>query len=139
MWTCALLFVGGFAAYLLAVIVEMGWFSEAARAAAPFGVAPVELSPVRVGLALSLFVASHEESWRVRRRSSARCEVGLAWSLALCLAIAGIGFSAVSQSSHAPRQHPLEWWVYFAASAVAIGSHGARARRGQRARKIRFS
>jgi len=62
----------------------------------------------------------------LRAATAARRDVGLAWSLAFCLAIAGIGFFVPSHGFHGPRQHPLEWWVYFAASVLAIASHGAR-------------
>ena len=62
----------------------------------------------------------------LRAAAVARRDVGLAWSLAFCLAIAGLGFFVPSHGFHAPRQHPLEWWVYFAASALAIASHGWR-------------
>ncbi len=54
----------------------------------------------------------------------ARRHVGLAWSLVFSLAIAGVGFWAPrGVGFHGPRQHPMEWWVFFAASLVAVASH----------------
>jgi hypothetical protein len=52
-----------------------------------------------------------------------RTSTCVAWSLAFSLAIAGIGFFVPGHGFHAPRQHPLEWWVYFAASMVALATH----------------
>lgn len=63
---------------------------------------------------------------QLRTAEIARRDVGLAWSLVFSLAIAGVGFFGSSQGSHAPRQHPLEWWLFFAASALAIASHAPR-------------
>ena len=53
----------------------------------------------------------------------ARRDVGLAWSLVFSLAIWGVGFFATGRGSHLPRQHPLEWWLFFAGSVAAIASH----------------
>lgn len=61
---------------------------------------------------------------QLRTSDTARRDVGLAWSLVLSLSIAVVGFFAPIQSFHQwPRQHPLEWWLFFAASAVAVASH----------------
>lgn len=59
---------------------------------------------------------------RLRAAEMARRDVGLAWSLVFSLAIAGVGFFTPGGGFHSPHHHPVEWWVFFAASALAVAS-----------------
>lgn len=59
----------------------------------------------------------------LRAASRARHDGGLAWSVAFSLAICGTSFFVPATGFHSPRHHPLEQWVFFAASVVALASH----------------
>jgi len=63
---------------------------------------------------------------QIDRADAGRSDIGVAWALASSLAVAFLGFHAQDGRTHAPRQHPLEWWSFFAASALTVASHAPR-------------
>jgi hypothetical protein len=126
MWTCALLFTSVFAAGMMIYLVAMGWFDEDVLATVPFGVAPVELSSTRVGIAIALFAASHAlPRLSPRRRIAPRVATNLgedgSYRTAPSATTVTLNAAQLDAAEIARRDVGLAWSLVFSLAIWGVG------------------